>query len=121
MSDLPRHRLGDLLAMHVRFADGRDGDNVVDVRLVPSDQVRGQLDELVTEGLIIGRRRPGTLLGYDRDPGQGPWVIRSLIRLVHRNTGYVEWGDVEAVDWDAKVVRLRVSSLRELKSARPSR
>jgi len=114
VSELPRHRLSDLLGMHVRFADGRDGDNVVDVRLAPGDRVRGQLQELVSEGLIIGRRRPGTLFGYDRDPQEGPWVIRALVRLVHRRTGYLEWGDVEAVDWEEQTVRLRVNGLRRL-------
>ena len=115
MSEPPRHRLSDLLGMHVRFADGRDGDNIVDVRLARGDRVRGQLQELVSEGLIIGRRSPGTLFGYDRDPRQGPWAIRVLVRLLHRNTGYLEWGDVEGIDWEEQVVRLRVNALRELR------
>lgn len=114
MNDRPRHRLSDLLGMRVRFADGRDGESVIDVRLSPGDRVRGQLDELVTEGLIIGRGRPGTLFGYDRDPRQGPWVIRALVRRVHRGTGYLEWDDVESIDWENRTVRLRVDDLRDL-------
>ena len=86
----PRHRLNDLLDMRIRFADGTDGERVTDVRLVPGERVRGQLNELVIEGLIVGRRRPGTLFGYDRNPHQGPWLVRVVIAYLHRHTGYVE-------------------------------
>jgi sporulation protein YlmC with PRC-barrel domain len=109
-----RHRLNDLLGMHVRFADGTDGDQVTDVRLVPGDRVVGTTNELVTEGLIIGRRRPGTLLGYDRNPKQGPWLVRVIIRYLHRHTGYLEWGDIDTIDWVARIVQLRTQSLRTL-------
>ncbi|HLN75391.1 MAG TPA: hypothetical protein VK204_00020 [Nocardioidaceae bacterium] len=109
-----RHRLNDLLGMRIRFADGRDGNDVIDVRLAPSDRVRGLLSEYVVDGLIVGKMRPGTLFGYDRHPKQGPWVIRQVIRYLHRDTGYVGWGDVEDVDWDAQVVHLRVNDLEPL-------
>jgi hypothetical protein len=109
-----RHRLDDLLAMHVVFADGRDGDQVTDVRMVRGDRVRGTVSELVVDGFVIGRRRPGTLFGYDRHPSMGPWMIRVLIRFLHRRTGYVAWEDVERIDWAEHVVRLRVDDLRPL-------
>jgi hypothetical protein len=117
VSEQPRHRLGDLLGMHVRFADGRDGEHVVDVRLVAGDRIRGQLNELVTEGLIVGHRRPGTLFGYDRYPRQGPWAIRAVVRLLHRSTGYLTWSDVAAIDWESSIVHLKVNELRELQPA----
>ena len=100
--------------MHVVFADGRDGDQVTDVRLVEGDRVRGATGELVVEGFIIGPRRPGTLFGYDRHPSMGPWVVRRLVRFVHRRTGYLAWDDVAAIDWDARTLRLRVDRLRPL-------
>lgn len=112
------HRLTELVGMGVRFADGRDGDRIIDVRLAPSARVRGLLSELVVDGLIVGRMRPGTLFGYDRHPDQGPWLIRKVVRFLHRHTGYLEWEDIEQVDWDARVVRLRVDELRRLNSAR---
>lgn len=113
-----RHRLTDLLEMKIRFADGRDGDQVVDVRLAPSARVPGPLAELVVEGIIVGRMRPGTLFGYDRHPDQGPWMIRTIVRFLHRHTGYLVWEDVDHVDWDARVVHLRTTELRELTPAR---
>jgi hypothetical protein len=109
-----RHRLNDLLGMHVRFADGRDGEEVTDVRLEPGDRVRGIMSELVVDGFVIGRRRPGTLFGYERHPSMGPWLIRVIIRFLHRHTGYVTWADVEKVDWENGLVQLRVNELRKL-------
>ena len=111
-----RHRMTELVGLHVRFADGRDGDKVIDLRLVPSARVPGPLAEYVVEGLLVGKMRPGTLFGYDRHPEQGPWMIRTVVRFLHRHTGYVAWSDVERVDWAAGVVHLRVAELRELGS-----
>jgi hypothetical protein len=110
-----RRRLSALLGMHVMYADGRDGDQVTDVRLVEGDRVRGgAIGELVVAGFIIGRRRPGTLFGYDRHPSMGPWVLRRLVWFVHRRTGYLTWEDVADIDWDGRTLRLRVVALRPL-------
>lgn len=113
---MSKHRFNDLLGMRIRFADGREGDQVMDVRLAPSARVPGVLAELVVEGIIAGRMRPGTLFGYDRNPEQGPWLVRTVLRLLHRHTGYVAWDDVERIDWDAGVVLLRVDGLADLSS-----
>jgi hypothetical protein len=107
----------DLLGMQVRFADGHDGDDVVDVRLAPSTRVPGPLAELVVDGLVVGRRRPGTLFGYDRYPDQGPWMIRTLVRWMHRGTGYLAWEDVDRVDWEHRVLHVRTTGLRDLTPA----
>lgn len=109
-----RHRLNDMLGMHIRFADGRDGDHVVDVRLTPGDRVVGQLAEMYVDGLVVGRMRPGTLFGYDRHPDQGPWLLRTIVRTLHRHTGFLAWEDVESIDWEQRVVHVRRSDLREL-------
>lgn len=111
---MTRHRFNDLLGMRIRFRDGRDGDQVMDLRLRPSSRVPGPLAELVAEGLIVGKLRPGTLFGYDRNPDQGPWAIRAVLRALHRHTGYVTWQDVERVDWERHVVHLRVDQLADL-------
>ena len=108
------HRCNDLLGMRIRYADGRDGDRVIDVRLTPSSRAPGPLAELVVEGLIAGRMRPGTLFGYDRNAGQGPWLIRVVLQALHRRTGYVAWTDVDRIDWAERVVHLRVDALADL-------
>lgn len=108
------HRLTDLLGMRIRFADGRDGDQVTDVRLSPSARVPGPLAEYVVDGLVVGRRRPGTLFGYDRHPSQGPWMIRAVVGWLHRDTGHLAWDDVVRIDWEARVVHVRTTGLRDL-------
>ena len=114
----PRHRMTDLLGMDVQLADGRERDQVIDVRLTPSARVTGPLAELVVDGFVVGRARPGTLFGYDRHPGQGPWMVRTVVRFLHRHTGFIAWQDVERVDWEARVVHVRTNGLRELAPTR---
>ena len=80
---LPR-RLSDLLGMSIRFHGGHEQDQVIDVRLAPAERVRGSLQELVVEGFIVGRPRPGTLFGYDRHPDQGPWIIEVAAHRISR-------------------------------------
>ena len=109
----PRHRLSELTGMAVCFADGRRGDCVTDVRMLQGPS-RGHLPSLVVDGLVVGKGRPGTLFGYDRELQQGPWIIQVILRRVHRNSGYVAWSDVRDVDWDAGVVTLRTDRLRSL-------
>ena len=117
---LPR-RLSDLLGMSIRFDDGHEQDQVIDVRLAPAEPVRGSLQELVVEGFIVGRPRPGTLFGYDRHPDQGPWIIRVLVRMLHSHTGYLEWGDVAQVDWQTRTLTVTRNTLRELQPGRSPR
>ena len=108
-----RHRLDRLLGCHVRFADGRDGDLVIDATMTRTDP-HDQSSALRVEGLVIGRRRPGTLFGYHRHPKQGPWLVRIIVRALHRHTVYVDWDDVRHVDWDARLVQLGVDECRPL-------
>jgi hypothetical protein len=110
----PRHRLNDLLGMSVRFADGRDGERVMDVRVAPGDRVRGALSEQVVVGFVIGKGRPGSLFGYDRRPAMGPWLIRVVVRFLNRHTAYLPWSDVERIDWESRTVHLRVNELQDV-------
>jgi hypothetical protein len=110
-------RVTDLLGMGIVFPDGREGDQVIDVRLSPGSRVPGVHAELEVSGFLVGRMRPGTLFGYDRHPDQGPWMVRTLVRRLHRHTRYVDWADVASVDWDAHLLRLRVDGLRDVTPA----
>lgn len=111
-----RRRLGEMLRLSVRFANGRSAGFVTDVRLGATDRVRGLHSELATEGLVVGRRRHGSMLGYDRKPEQGPLMVRLIVRALHRHTGYVPWTDVRDIDWDERVLNLRVDRLDRLES-----
>ena len=95
-----RHRLNDLLGARVQAPDGSDrGQRVTDARAEPRD---GRL--LITQ-LVIGKDRPGGLLGYDRKQ-QGPTLIRGIVRALHRDSGIVGLTQVRDLDWEDGVVRV---------------
>ena len=76
-----RRRLNELLQMQVRgrpTARPRAG-----ARRPPQHETASRGSGSVI-GLVVGRGRPGSYLGYDRDSRQGPWLVG---RLVRRSTG----------------------------------
>lgn len=103
---LTRRRLNELMWMRVCGDDGNQLGNVIDVRVSPQGEP-GAGAPLVVTGLVVGRGRPGSFLGYDRDPDQGPWLLNRLIRRLHRHSGMVGLEHVERIDWEAE--RLTVS------------
>ncbi|HET6627789.1 MAG TPA: hypothetical protein VFG63_15465 [Nocardioidaceae bacterium] len=112
--DASSPRLSSLIGLPVRFANGQHAGYVNDVRFAPSDRVRGSLSELVTHGLVVGRHRRGTMLGYDRRREQGPLLVRVVVRAIQRDTGYVPWTSVRDVGPGDGVVQLSVDALDEL-------
>lgn len=104
------HRLGDLLGSRVVGPSGDDLGRVIDVRLAPHE------DGLVAVGVLVGHGRPGSLLGYERRSDQGPWLVATVVRRLHRNTGAFEMDDVRDIDWDERVLRVEGEPrpLREL-------
>lgn len=99
------HRISDLLGMTVSGPGGRLG-RVLDVRLEPTRHPRRRLRVV---GLLVGRGRPGTLLGYDRREEQGPWLLARVVRTMHRHSVTVGADEIEAIDWDDDVREVRCS------------
>lgn len=100
-----RHRLDDLLELPVVAPRGTRPGHVLDVRLAPADALPSGRACVV--GLVVGRRgRPGSLLGYERSPAQGPWLVAQVVRRIHRHTTYVPVEDVARIDWQAREVLL---------------
>ncbi|NYG57234.1 sporulation protein YlmC with PRC-barrel domain [Nocardioides daedukensis] len=102
-------RLDHLLGMRVH-RDGEDLGRVLDVR------IGNRGGDLECRHLIVGRGRPGTMLGYDRSRHMGPAVVSHLIRWMHRHTGQVAIDDVVGWDWSAGQLEVR-SDLKELTHA----
>jgi sporulation protein YlmC with PRC-barrel domain len=117
VENLRVHRLGDLLGAKVTGVDGRNLGHVNDVRLAPGQAVRGVRAELVVEGIVVSDRHAGSMLGYDRRDDQGPWLVRRLVRRVHRNARYLPWSAVREVDWETKGISVDASSLQPLAGA----
>jgi len=107
-------RLHDLLGMTVRTPTGRVLGHVNDLRLVADRAVRGLHAELVVDGLVVDGRHAGSLLGYDRRQEQGPWLLRLIVRALHRHAGYTPWSAVDRLDWDAREVTLHTERLQPL-------
>jgi sporulation protein YlmC with PRC-barrel domain len=97
-----RRRLFELLGAPVTGPDGAALGRVLDVRLESGPTPDGPLRVVA---LIVGRGRPGSLLGYDRAAEKGPWLVNLAVRRLHRHTGQVPIGDAE-IDFDAREVRL---------------
>lgn len=115
--DLPAKRLVDLLGLPVVGPDGRVLGHLNDVRLAPTAAVDGVFPQLVVDGLVVDGRHVGGLLGYDRRAEQGPWLVRRLVRLLHRRAGFLPWDAVGEVDWDGQVVRVTAEQLGPLEPA----
>ena len=80
---------------------------MLDVRLAPLAAF-GSRRPLVAVGFVVGvTGRPGSLLGYERSPEQGPWLVAHVVRWLHRRTDYVPWADVAAVTFATNTLRLR--------------
>lgn len=98
--DRNEHRFGDLIGMTVHGDTATRLGRVLDARFAP-----GPGGRLVLVSLIVGHGRPGSLLGYDRRSDQGPWLIRIVVRRLHRHTVMVD-ADAAEIDWDIGEVRV---------------
>ena len=36
----------------------------------------------------------------------GPWLVRVVVRWLHRHSAYVDLADLAEMDWDAGVIRV---------------
>jgi sporulation protein YlmC with PRC-barrel domain len=99
--DRDARRLGQLTGMDVLEPGGRRIGRVLDARFEA-----GAAGLLEMRSLIVGNGRPGTLLGYDRRSAQGPWLVRVVVRRMHRHSVVADIATAD-IDWDDDLVRLR--------------
>jgi len=107
-------RLNQLLQMPVQDLDGRRLGRPLDVRLERETSDPGERIKVI--GLVVGRGRPGSYFGYDRRPDMGPWLVRTVVRWLHRHSAYAALVDLE-LDWDAGVIRVDPARLQKLEAA----
>jgi hypothetical protein len=93
------HRLAVLLGAPVVDGDARPLGRVTDLRLAPGPRGSAGPAELVVTGLIVDRRYRGSMLGYDRRGDQGPWIVRVVMRRVHRHARFLPWAGVGRIIW----------------------
>lgn len=86
-------RLTHLLGLAVVAADGTPLGHVLDVRLEPDGE------SYRVHQLVVGRGRPGSLLGYDRGDVEGPRLVAVVVRRLHRDSGEVPLDRVRTIGW----------------------
>ena len=107
-------RLNQLLQMPVQDASGRRLGRVLDVRLERETTEPGERIRVI--GLVVGHGRPGSYFGYDRRPDMGPWLVRVVVRWLHRHSAYVDLADLADMDWDAGVIRVDPTRMQPLEA-----
>ena len=91
-------RLSDLLGSEVIDLDGRAWGKVHDVRVVQDGPVLGPFGaSLRIEGLIVGKGSLGERLGFHRSNVKAPWVLKTFFEWRHRDTRFVPWAAVAAI------------------------
>jgi hypothetical protein len=96
-------RLSDLLGSEVVATDGRKFGQVEDVRLVQDGPLLLPFGAaLRVDRLVVGTRRVGTRLGYNRGGLRGPALLRTLFGVTERRTHNVPWEAVR--EWDGRTV-----------------
>jgi len=95
-------RLTELLGTPVREASGRMLGVVVDVRFVldgpPAGHGAGVVAEARLHGLLVGRHPGQAFAGYERTDTDRPVLINRFLAWRQRDTVFVLWRDVAAVD-----------------------
>jgi sporulation protein YlmC with PRC-barrel domain len=107
LRDIETFRLGALTGMAVLDPEQQRVGRVLDARFGPTEDGR-----LVLQALVIGDGHPGSLLGYDRHPDMGPWLLRRSVGWLHRHTRVVDVQHVQIL-WNNQEVRLS-SALAEV-------
>jgi hypothetical protein len=87
-------RASDLIGQDVVTHDGRRLGIVTDLRCVQDGPLRGAMYAPRVDALIVSTRHTGSLLGYDRRSQQGPWLIRTIVKRLHRHLSIVSWSDI---------------------------
>jgi hypothetical protein len=95
-------RASDLIGAEVVDSAGARVGVVTDLRCVQDGPLRGAMCLPRVHALVISRHHVGSMLGYNRQPQHGPWLVRKIVRALHRGLTVVPWSHVAG--WEGKVV-----------------
>jgi hypothetical protein len=102
-------RASDLLGARVVTCDGDELGVVTGLRCTSDGpKKRGTLPAPRLRALVVAHRGVGAALGYQQKGQRGPWLVRAVVRWLHRADRLVEWDDVDRVG-DGEV-RLRAGA-----------
>jgi hypothetical protein len=87
-------KASDLIGLDVVDSGGRHLGVVTDLRCVQDGPLRGSMAAPRLDALVVSRRHTGSMLGYDRREQQGPWLVRAVVRWLHRDLAVIPWSAV---------------------------
>ncbi|MDQ1741053.1 MAG: hypothetical protein QOE53_2705 [Pseudonocardiales bacterium] len=91
-------KASDLIGRPVLDSAGRRLGVVTDLRCVQDGPLRGAMAAPRVRSVVVSRRRTGSMLGYDRRGQQGPWLVRRIVRWLHRDLLVLPWESVRLTD-----------------------
>jgi hypothetical protein len=86
-------RGSDVIGLTVLGPGDKELGRVLDVRLVQDGPLMGAYAALRVEALVVGHHRVAAHLGYDRGDTSGPWMVRTLVRLLTRSNRSLPWSE----------------------------
>jgi PRC-barrel domain len=101
-------RANELIGRDVVDSAGARVGVVTDLRCVQDGPLRGAMCLPRVHALVISRHHVGSMLGYNRRPEQGPWLVRRMVRALHRGLTVVPWSQVAS--WEGGRVVLKTAS-----------
>lgn len=99
------HTLGEMLEFDVVGGGAHRRARVLDVRARRPGAAAPE--SLQVTGLIVGPARPGAFLGYDRQPGRGPWPVARVAEWLLRHSRGLDLSEVGRIDWAEGRILLR--------------
>ncbi len=87
-------KASDLIGLDVVDRGGRRLGVVTDLRCVQDGPLRGAMAAPRIDALVVSSRHTGSMLGYDRREQQGPWLVRVIVRWLHRELAVIPWSAV---------------------------
>lgn len=97
-------RASDLLGAEVRTAGGVRLGVVTGLRCTTDGPSAGSVPAPRVRALVVTGRHVGSSLGYQQEEQRGPWLVRAVIRGLHRQTRLVDVGLIDRIE--AGTVRL---------------
>jgi hypothetical protein len=91
-------RASELLGAEVRTADGGRLGVVTGLSCTSDGPRTGALPAPRVRALVVTGRHVGTALGYQQEGQRGPWLVRVLIRALHRRTRLVDVGLIDRIE-----------------------
>ena len=88
-------KASDLIGRPVVDTTGRRVGIVTDLRCIQDGPLRGAMAAPRVHQVILSSRRLGSMLGYQRPEQRGPWLVRLIVRWLHRDLMVVPWEAIQ--------------------------